>query len=111
MGKCGDHCDTHEHEHHHHGDALCGCCCHSDDECHDHHEDFASSLLEVADEAWMCLLKDKIKEHILATNGKQLDDLAKLISDSNNARWKLKMAKQHTVEDFREKIHSFFSKE
>lgn len=113
MGKCDDdHCGTHEHEHHHHhsgGSEGCGCCCHSHDECHDQ-GDFATDLLELADEAWMCLLKDKIKAQILATNGQHLDELAKLISDSNNSRWKLKMAKKQTVEEFRTKIHSFFSK-
>ena len=112
MGKCDDHCGSHEHEHHHHhhGSEGCGCCCHSHEEdCHEH-GDFASDLLELADEAWMCLLKDKIKEQILATNGKQIEELAKLVSDSNNSRWKLKMAKQNTVEDFRNKVHDFFNK-
>ena len=85
------------------------CCSHSHEEHCEEHSDFACDLLEIADEAWMCLLKDKIKEQILATNGKHLDELAKLISESNNSRWKLKMAKKTNVEEFRTKIHTFFS--
>lgn len=118
MGKCDDHhCSTqgHDHHHHHQHGSCCGaescCCCGGQDECHDHLGDFASDLLELADEAWMCLLKDKIKEQILATNGKHLDELAKLVAGSNNERWKLKMAKKNTMQGFRAKMESFFSKE
>ena len=111
MGKCDDHCGSHEHEHHHHHHSgECGCCCHSYDEEEHEHCDFASEMLELADQAWMCLLKDKIKEQILASHGKHLEELAKLIADSNHSRWKLKMAKKNTVEQFREKLQGFFSK-
>ncbi len=110
MGKCDDHSCCHEdehHHHHHHGHDEC--CSHSHEEHCEEHSDFACDLLELADEAWMCLLKDKIKEQILATNGKHLDELAKLVTESNHSRWKLKMAKKANVEAFREKLHVLFS--
>lgn len=104
------------HHHHHHCHHDHEECCELDDhshsgcsEEHEHSEDFAHQLLEMADLAWMEVLKEKIKEQILATNGKHLDKLAKLVSDANNERWKHKMANKKVSSDYREKITNFFN--
>ncbi len=112
MGKCDDHCGSHDHEHRHHhhscADEFESCC---EDDCYeDCDSDFAEEMLELADDAWLCLLKDKVKEQILATSGKQLDELAKLISEANCARWKSKMAEEAAVDGFRDELRSFFGK-
>lgn len=110
---------NHHHHHHHHHDSCCSevecheCC---DDVCeahehHHHHEEgsFAHELLEMADEAWMEVLKEKIKEHIVKAHGKNLDKLAQLVSESNAERWKSKLALQKNHGEYLEKIAHFFS--
>jgi hypothetical protein len=66
--------------------------------------------LEIADEAWMEILKDKIKEQILSSSGAHLDELAKIVSESNRDRWKHKIATNAVVNEYREKFSSFFDK-
>src|SRR4051812_17667548 len=63
----------------------CGSSCGSSGNCCDK----AKKFLELADQAWKEVLKEKIKKHIEA-NDKNLDELAKLISDTNHKRWKKK---------------------
>lgn len=72
------------------------------------HEGIGEWLLSVADEAWTEVLKEKIKEHILATQGDRMAELAKIVSEGNNARWKNKMEKKHGCMDFKEKLGRFF---
>ena len=93
-------------------------CCHAHgghDQCHEHHhhhnehENFAQQLLDMADDAWMEVLHEKIKDQIRATSGKHLDKLAKLVSESNKGRWENKMVMHHSCKEFREKICEFFS--
>lgn len=86
-----DSCDAHHHHHHHHG-----------------HEDFADQLIDLADEAWMEVLKDKIKENISASS-EHLDQLAKMVTEVNKERWINKMSAKKQSDDFKEKLHSFFS--
>lgn len=83
--------------HHHHGE------CH-----HHHHGDFAHQLLEMADDAWMEVLRDKIKQEIIKSSGDHLDKLAKIVSDSNKERWKHKLADQKGCHDFEDKVAEFF---
>ncbi|MBS4168536.1 hypothetical protein [Parachlamydia sp. AcF125] len=105
-GSCG--CGDNHHHHHHHP--------HGEHECCEHHhhavveKDFAHQLLEMADEAWMEILKDKIKEQILSTDGSNLEELAKMVSQTNHDRWKHKIATNATVHEYREKFSSFFDK-
>lgn len=83
-------------------------CCPSEQEsCHE--EDQFDWFLALADEAWSEVVKEKIKEHILETQGKRLNELAKIISETNSQRWKLKMEKENCCYEFKEKIASFFS--
>lgn len=102
-------CSGHEHSHHH-GDEECSSCCghHHEHEscCHSHHKKYSDNLLALADEAWMELLKDKIKADILSTSGKQLEQLAKIVSEANHARWKYKMQEMGNLEDFESKLCS-----
>lgn len=94
--------------------SCCSCCssCNTKNNksCHgeDNHEEFACGLLEAADCAWMEVLKDKIKEHILSTQNEKMTELAKLIAEENCQRWKHKMEKKHACADFKEKLCRFF---
>jgi hypothetical protein len=87
-------------------------CCHHGEECCHHgeekHEEWMGYFLEAADGAWMEVLKDKIKEHILATQKDHITELAKIISEGNSQRWKFKMEKKRAISDFKEKLCRFF---
>jgi hypothetical protein len=109
------------HECHTHGDHQCCCSSHSHSGncCHEHHshdcqeghdhQDFAHRLIELADHAWMEVLQEKIKEQIIQTHGKHLDELAKLVADSNHERWNYKMAVDKSCKSFKERLKDFFN--
>src|SRR6266404_4137074 len=108
-------CHMCHHNNHHscpiHGDhPCCSCTCpeHKPQETHEH-GDFAHQMLEMADQAWMEVLKEKIKEQIIAQSGDKLDQLAKIVAASNNERWQHKLALHQIVHDYEDKVHSYFT--
>lgn len=68
---------------------------------------YAQKFLELADCAWMELLKEKIKEHIQA-NAKNMDELARMIAEANHERWKKKMECNQCSGGFENKLSEFF---
>ena len=112
-----DHChhDHNEnccHEHHH---EEASCCAHEHHHCHEHshdhcHESFADQLIHMADEAWMELLKEKMKKQIEAQTGKHMDELAKIVTEENEKRWKNKIVGKNNSEEFRRKIEEYYKK-
>jgi hypothetical protein len=66
-------------------------------------------LIEAADDAWMEVLVEKMKEHIKATQGDRLTELAKIATEANSQRWKLKMEKKKAIGEFEQKLCNFFS--
>lgn len=102
-----DHCCHHDH-HCHEEEASC---CSHDHHCHHHHhETFSEQLIQIADEAWMEVLKEKMKAQIEAQSGKHLDKLAKLVTEENENRWHDKTKNTNHVHEFRDKISAFFKK-
>jgi len=106
-----EHSDTHHcHGAHEHCECcqgeICGVCHHH----HQKHEDFSHELIELADEAWMEVLYEKIKKQVEANSGANLDKLAKLVADSNQARWKNKMGANKATTELKDKLSEFFSK-
>lgn len=113
------HCPTHAHHHdacESHGDACASDKSHGDSCCssphhHHHHEEdsFSRQLLELADEAWMEVLKEKIKDQIREHNGANLEKLAQIVAETNNHRWKNKLDQKHSCNAFKDKLHEFFN--
>lgn len=108
------HCHSHdhhhncccEHEHHHRHN----CCCEHEHCCNGHHhqyDDFSSQLLEIADEAWLELMMEKIKKVIEKTNGSQMDQLAKVVAKTNKKCWESKVCTNECKEDYRKTIKDF----
>jgi hypothetical protein len=106
---------------HHHDESCshgsCSCCSHHDQSCgHSHHDDhhehpeFAKQLIDLADEAWMCLLKEKIRKQVESSAGAQLDELAKIVAESNHNRWRLKLEGDNACKEFKQQVADFFSK-
>ena len=109
---------THSGSHHHHDHEEHDHCCHDHHDCceghehhHEHHDSFAEQLLELADEAWMEILKEKIKDQIKSTEGKNLDELAKIVSEANHKRWSSILSEQNTKHGLKEKLENFFKSE
>lgn len=71
--------------------------------------DFPKKFLELADQAWMEVLKEKIKERILS-NAPQMDELAGLISEANHERWQKKMENEQCCGCYEERLREFFKK-
>ena len=107
------------------GSKQCQCSCHKiDSGCHsnmgccggghlshhveDHHDDYVTRFLQLADAAWMEVLKEKIKENI-RSNSKGMDELARLITEANHDRWHMKMENKRCVNDYEQKIRSYFN--
>ncbi len=119
MGECGSRescCSSNEKGN---CGSNCQCCCSKQEQgscqeksCREEceKEDFASCLIEAADCAWMEALKEKMKQHLLATQGDKLNELAKIVTETNNLRWKNKMEKKQGCKDFKEKLCNFFGR-
>lgn len=104
---CQDTCATDQSHHHQEHTCCCKqheCCCHEEGE-------MAGHLYKLADEAWMELLKEKIKEKILQHDGAQLDALASAISESNGKRWKSKLCIKNNKENFKAKLDQIFGQD
>lgn len=95
------------HSSHNHGrccSSSCSCSCHhGEDESH-HECDYAAAFLELADEAWMEVLKEKIKD-IIRSDDKKINELAAIVAQANNERWKKKMAKHDCCAEYEKKLH------
>jgi len=70
---------------------------------------FTQHLFDLADEAWGEVLKAKIKEYLLSTQGDRMAELAKMVAEANSRRWKHKMEKKQCCADFHEELECFFN--
>jgi len=71
--------------------------------------DMPEKLLALADEAWFEVLKDKIKKDILSSSGDKMDKLAKLVSETNNAKWGHMMSGKMQCEEYKQNLQKLFS--
>lgn len=69
--------------------------------------DYAAKFLELANQAWTEVLKEKIKEKIKA-DCKNMDELAAIIADANHERWKHKMESKQCCGGYEEKLKNYF---
>lgn len=100
---------SHHHHHHSHGngccacsrDVECGCSCH-----HHHSHKHSDELLALADEAWMEVIKEKIKEEIKKHSGDHLDKIAALVAQTNHARWNHLLGEKENLHTFEDELHN-----
>jgi hypothetical protein len=98
--KCNEECSCHQNE-------EC-----QQDHCHEHHHDhFSDELLELADEAWMDVLFDKIKEEVEQHSGEHITKLAQLVSRTNHDRWKSKLAGKASTHAFRHELRELMDRQ
>ncbi len=100
---------SHSHEHCHcHGSGACGshhgaCAC----PCH-HEHNHAAMLLKLADEAWLEVVKEKIKEEIRKNSNDHTSQLAKVVAEANHKRWAEKMAAKKCEAEYEEQLKRIF---
>lgn len=92
IGSCG--CGNRIHPHYHNSEGSCHC---------------AEKFLEVADEAWKEVLKEKIKAKIIAKKGEHIEKLAEIIAIANGEKWKHKISAKTKCNEFKENLKEFFS--
>lgn len=96
------------HKHHSHS----ACCCGSseevecDSDCHHHAHKYSEELLALADEAWMELIKDKIKEEIKKHSGEHIEQIASLVAKANHARWNYKIDEKKNHHMYEDELNS-----
>lgn len=103
--QCGKHsCECQKEEQHscscgqkHHPHDIEGSCC------------CAEKFLNLADEAWKEVLKEKIKAKILAKKGEHLEELAELIATINGEKWKHRISARLKCDEYKDKLKEFFS--
>jgi hypothetical protein len=76
------------------------CCC-----------DMPGKLLRLADEAWMEVLKDKIKQEIVNTGGEKLDEIAKLVAETNCAKWQHMVAGKVHCKEYTDNLQKIMTSE
>ena len=109
-----DYCGSNMHEHKNEG-CTCGCGCGCGDNKHSHHShgdgecNCAEKFLELADEAWAEVLKEKIKNKIIAHKGEHLDKLAEIVAIANGEKWKNKISSKTKCTKFKDELKDYFS--
>ena len=91
--KCGEHCHCH--------DKI-------SQQCHEK-ECAAEIFLKLADEAWVEVLKEKIKTEIEKKKGSDLEKLAVIIAKANGEKWKNKIAIKTKSEEYKNTLKDYFS--
>lgn len=87
----------------------CGSCCESShSSCHEGKCDHKNKFLALANEAWMEVFKEKIKDEI-RKNSQHLDELARLVSEANKELWRCKIEGHRTMGNYDEKMMQFFN--
>lgn len=93
-----------------HEEGSC-CSCHTCKcPCHGHQGKYADELLKLADEAWMEVLKEKIKDEIRQHSGDHLTETAKLVAQANHVRWKEKLQSRKDLQDFEDRLRNLIFK-
>ena len=67
-------------------------------------------LLCLADQAWMELVKEKIKAEIDANCGEDLKKLAGIVAKANRDKWHAMVAGKQRCEEFNNDVKTFFTK-
>lgn len=112
-----EHCNEHTHGHQQEGNCSCGCGCGSKGHGyhHHHHEEeeggcsCAEKFLQIADEAWTEVLKDKIKAKILAKKGDHIEKLAEIVAMANGEKWKHIISAKTKCHKFKDELKDFFT--
>ena len=85
---------------------------HHDKVCHNCHEkecSCAEKFLKLADEAWMEVLKEKIKSEIEKKKGNEIENLAEIITKANGEKWRHKISIRTKCDEYKNDLKEYFS--
>lgn len=99
---------------HHEGhEEACSCGCQSKAHIHEHEAEkschCAEAFLHIADAAWKEVLKERIKDKIIAQKGEHIEKLAELIATANGEKWKYIMTAKAKCNKFKDNLKEFLS--
>lgn len=63
-----------------------GCCCNEQE------DDFGGMMVEVAEDAWTAVVQRKIEAMLEKSDGKRLDNVAKIILEHTREAWRMEMS-------------------
>lgn len=75
---------------------------------HDEHCKCTDKFMELAGEAWMELMKEKIKTEIEKEKGSDLQKLAEIVAKASGEKWKHKIAAKIGCEEYKNTLKEFF---
>ena len=107
-----EYCNKHSHEYQEGGGCNCGCS--QSNHGHHHHDEeggcnCAEKFMQLADEAWREVLKEKIKAKILAHKGDHMEKLAEIVSMANGEKWKYIISAKTKCHKFKDELKDFFT--
>ncbi len=72
--------------------------------------EMTDEMMGLADEAWSCLMKEKMKACLERTDGKHMDAIAQAAVDVSKAHWGGKMKMKADMREAMEKLRMAMSK-
>jgi len=92
---------------------------HQNDKAHEEHHakhdeeqhSCEEKFLKLADDAWMEILKEKIKNEIEKNQGESLEKLAEIITKTHCEKWKHEVNIKSKCEEYKKTLKNFFSSE
>lgn len=84
-------------------------CVTSDSESNGEECNMSEKLLSMADEAWLEVIKDKMKDEIEKSCGDKLSKVAAFVTKANGEKWKSIMASKSKCEEFKAKVEELLS--
>jgi len=70
--------------------------------------DMPEKLLCLADEAWYEVLKEKMKDDIRKSCGDQMEKIAKLVNETDKAKWECKMKAKSKCDEYKQNLKNLF---
>ncbi|MFH1094693.1 MAG: hypothetical protein V1728_00570 [Candidatus Micrarchaeota archaeon] len=78
--------------------------------CHGSGCEMTDEMMELADEAWSCLMKEKMKAYLEKMDGKKMDTIAQAAVEVSKAHWGGKMKMKADMREAMEKLRMAMSK-
>ncbi len=78
--------------------------------CHGSGCEMTDEMMELADEAWSCLMKEKMKACLEKMDGKKMDAIAQAAVEVSKAHWGGKMKMKADMREAMEKLRMAMSK-
>jgi len=89
------------------GTETCAATKKNDSDCCNMHEE----MLALADEAWMELMKEKIKAEIDKVSGAHMEKVAKLVMEANFAKWSDLMKSKARCNEYKDNLNTLMTEE